>query len=130
MIAGILIGHGELPLALNKTIQKIIGVQDDFQVISNENYSAAELQNRLSSTIQAFGNKDIIIFADLFGGSCANVSNQLLKKPSQQKIGIICGVNTAMLLKFFQHRNQKNFRELLQIIEETGKNEIRVITSK
>jgi mannose/fructose-specific phosphotransferase system component IIA len=105
-------------------------VQDNFQALSNENCSAAELQNQLSSAIQGLGNKDVIIFVDLFGGSCANVSNQLIKNPSKQKIGIIYGVNPAMLIKYFQHREQKSFIELLQLLEETGKNEIRVITSK
>jgi PTS system mannose-specific IIA component/PTS system mannose-specific IIB component len=127
MIAGILIGHGELPQVLNRTIQKIIGVQDNFQVLSNENYSAAELQNQLGLAIQELGNKDVIIFVDLYGGSCANVSNQLLKKPRERQISIICGVNPAMLIKYFQYRDQKSFAELLQLLEETGRNEIRVI---
>ena len=127
MIAGILIGHGELPIVLNQTIQKIIGVQDNFQVLSNENYSAAELQNQLSLAIQELGKNDVIIFVDLYGGSCANVSNQLLKKPRERQISIICGVNPAMLIKYFQYRDQKGFAELLQLLEETGRNEIRVI---
>jgi len=116
-----------LPIVLNRTIQKIIGVQDNFQVLSNENYSAAELQNQLSLAIQELGNKDVIIFVDLYGGSCANVSNQLLKKPRERQISIICGVNPAMLIKYFQYRDQKSFSELLQLLEETGRNEIRVI---
>jgi mannose/fructose-specific phosphotransferase system component IIA len=130
MIAGILIGHGELPIVLNRTIQKIIGEQDNFLVISNDNCSAAELHNRLNTAVTGLDKKDVIIFVDLFGGSCANVSNQLLKNPSKQKIGIICGVNPAMLIKYFQYRGQKSFTELLQLLEETGKNEIRVTTSK
>jgi mannose/fructose-specific phosphotransferase system component IIA len=131
-IAGILVGHGELPIVLNKTIQKIIGVQDNFQVISNENCSAAKLKNRLESAIRnsRMRNQDTIIFVDLFGGSCANVSNQILKKSKQQQVGIICGINLATLIKFFQYRDQFNFKELLQLLEDTGKSEIRVITSK
>lgn len=127
MTAGILIGHGELPQVLNRTIQKIIGVQDNFSVLSNENCSAAELQNLLNSAIQGLGNNDVIIFVDLYGGSCANVSNQLLKKPRERQISIICGVNPAMLIKYFQYRDQKEFIELVQLLEETGRSEIRVI---
>lgn len=130
MIAGILIGHGEFPFALHKTIQKLIGEQDYFQVISNEGCSGNELKNRLESTIQSYENKDIIIFVDLFGGSCANASKELFKNPIKTNIGIICGVNPAMLIKYFQYREQKNFAELIQLLEETGKNEIRVITTK
>lgn len=130
MIAGILIGHGEFPFALNKTIQNFIGEQDYFQVISNEGCSSNELKNRLASAIQSYPNKDIIIFVDLFGGSCANVSKELFKNPPEKNIGIICGVNPAMLIKYFQYREQKNFTELIQLLELTGKNEIRVITAQ
>jgi len=130
MIAGILIGHGELPIVLNRTIQKIMGEQDNFLVISNEGCSATELHNRLNKAVADLDKKEVIIFVDLFGGSCANVSNQLLKNSSEQKIGIICGVNPAMLIKYFQHREQKSFTELLQLLEETGRNEIKARTSK
>ncbi len=114
MTAGILIGHGELPAALQKTVEKIIGAQEHFQVVSNENCSAPELKNRLVSAIQNLGNHDTIIFVDLFGGS-------------NHKIGIICGVNIGTLIKFFQYRDRFQFPALMQLLEETGKNEIKAI---
>lgn len=125
--AGILVGHGELPFALQRTVEKIIGAQELFSVVSNENCSATELKNRLVSAIQALGNADTIIFVDLFGGSCANVSGQLLKQSASHKIGIICGVNVGTLIKFFQYRGQYQFTELMQLLEEAGKKEIKAI---
>jgi len=129
MVAGILVGHGDLPRALLKTIESIIGTPDNFQIVSNEQCSLNELKSRIESAIRALGNQDIIIFVDIFGGSCANVSKALLKQPSQQQLGIICGVSLPMLIKYFQYRERLNFKELLQLLEKTGKDEIRILTS-
>jgi mannose/fructose-specific phosphotransferase system component IIA len=130
LVAGILVGHGELPAAIHRTIEKIIGTPDNFQIVSNEDCSAGELKNRIVNAIQNLGNQNTIIFVDLFGGSCSNVSNQLLKQSNTQKIGIICGVNIATLIKFFQYRDKYEFSELLQILEDTGKAEIKLIKPK
>jgi mannose/fructose-specific phosphotransferase system component IIA len=127
LTAGILIGHGELPIAIQKTIEKIIGNQEHFEVVSNENCSAPELKNRLDLAMQNLGNLDTIIFVDLFGGSCANVSAQLLKQSMRHKIGIICGVNIATLIKFFQYRDRYPFSELISLLEDTGRKEIKAI---
>ncbi|MBS4015844.1 MAG: hypothetical protein KGZ86_05365 [Candidatus Latescibacteria bacterium] len=125
--AGILIGHGELPLAIQRTIEKIIGSQEHFEVVSNENCSAPELKNRLVLAMQNLGNLDTIIFVDLYGGSCANVSTQLLKQSFNQKLAIICGVNIATLIKFFQYRDRYQFSELVSLLEDTGRKEIKTI---
>jgi mannose/fructose-specific phosphotransferase system component IIA len=129
MVAGILVGHGDLPRAFLKTIESIIGTPDNFQIVSNEQCSLNELKSRIESAIRALGNQDIIIFVDIFGGSCANVSKALRKQPSQQQLGIICGVSLPMLIKYFQYRERLNFKELLQLLEKTGKDEIRILTS-
>lgn len=128
-IAGILIGHGQIPQALNKAIQNLIGTPDDFQIVSNENCSASELRNHLEKAIKNLGTQDTIIFVDLYGGSCANISKQILKDERPTNIGIICGVNLGILIKYFQHRDKLNFQDLIKLLEETGKNEIKVVTS-
>lgn len=128
LVAGILIGHGELPGALQKTVEKIIGVQEHFQIVSNENCSANELKNRLAQAVQKFDKQDVIIFVDLLGGSCANISRQLLPQFNAQKVGILCGVNVATLIKYFQYRERLNFTELLQLLSDTAKQEITTIT--
>ena len=132
MVAGILVGHGELPQAIHKTVQSFIGAQEHFQVISNENCSAQVLKKRIERAIENSGCPDTVIFVDLFGGSCANISKQILidtikKDGKANNLSILCGVNIAILIKFFECRNKLNFQELIELLEKTGKNEIRVL---
>lgn len=137
MVAGILIGHGKFPYALYDIIKSIFGEVPNFEVISNQDCSGEELQKRVESAIQKLKSHDIIIFVDLLGGSCGIISTKILKnkkteetnqqtEPSQTKIGLICPVSLPILIKFCQYRNEYNFQNLLQLLEETGRNEIKV----
>jgi len=127
MIAGILVGHGELPDAIYKTIQSIIGPQEYFQIVSNENASADELKQRLEGAIEKLKSHDILIFADLLGGSCGIVSGKIIKAKKTPNICLICPVQVPMLIKFFQCRDKHNLQDLIQLLVETGKSEIKVI---
>ncbi len=127
MIAGILVGHGVLPDAIYKTIQSIIGPQEYFEIVSNENTSADELKLQLERAIQKLKNHDTIIFADLFGGSCGIVSGKIIKQKTKTNIALFCPANLPILIKYFQYRNKHNLQNLLQLLVETGRNEIKVI---
>ncbi|MEO0074561.1 MAG: hypothetical protein ABIK31_00420 [candidate division WOR-3 bacterium] len=126
-VCGILIGHGEFPKVILTTVEQFIGKQDDIEIVSNNNCSAVELKNRLNSAIEKFHGKDVIIFVDLQGGSCDTISRQVLSQTKEQKLGIICGVNVATLIKYFQYRDRYEFKELLELLSESGKKDITTI---
>lgn len=139
MIAGILVGHGKFPFALYDIIKSIFGDIPNFEVISNQGCSGEELQKQVTSAIEKLKTFDIIIFADLLGGSCGIVSRKVLKNEKTEKtspkselprnqIGLLCPVNLPILIKFCQYRNEYDFQQLLQLLEETGKNEFKVLT--
>lgn len=127
-VCGILIGHGEFPKAILATVEQFIGRQQDIEIISNNNCSAQELKTRLLSAIANFSGRDVIIFVDLQGGSCDTISRQVLSQIQEQKIGIICGVNVATLIKYFQYRDKYEFKELLELLTESGKKDITTIS--
>ncbi|MEO0072973.1 MAG: hypothetical protein ABIK10_06055 [candidate division WOR-3 bacterium] len=128
MVAGILVGHGELPYALYNTVKRIIGEQDNFVVISNERLSAEELKKNILLAIEKLKPHDIIIFTDLLGGSCAIASRQILAQ-AKENVGIISGVNVGMLIKYFQYRSSCNFSALLTLVADCGKAEIVTLTT-
>ncbi|MCS7258171.1 MAG: hypothetical protein NZ601_02195 [candidate division WOR-3 bacterium] len=128
MVAGILIGHGEFPIALYNTVKKIIGEQEHFRVVSNENCSSEELKRRLLLAIEELSSDNIIIFADLFGGSCGIASRQIFQMITKN-VGVICGVNLGMLIKYFQYREEYELSRLLSLLAESGKKEILIFTS-
>ncbi|MCX7784807.1 MAG: hypothetical protein N2201_01050 [candidate division WOR-3 bacterium] len=138
MIAGILIGHGQFPYALYEIIKSIFGEVPNFEVISNQDCSGDDLKKRIELAIEKLPASEIIIFADLFGGSCGIVSSKILRnqktetndkqeKLPPKQIGLVCPVNLPMLIKFCQYRNEYDFPKMLHLLEETGKKEIKVL---
>jgi mannose/fructose-specific phosphotransferase system component IIA len=127
-IAGILVGHRDFPIALLNAAESIMGKQDNFQIVSNEQCSGAELKNRIESAVNMLGNQEIIIFVDLLGGSCGIVSGGLVKQTREKPLAVFCNVSLPVLIKFFQYRDKKDFKELLETLEKTGRDEIRIIS--
>jgi len=128
MVAGILVGHRDFPQALLNAAESIMGKQDNFQIVSNEQCSADELKNRIENAIKILGNQDIIIFVDVLGGSCGIVSGGLVKQPREKQIAVFNYASLPILIKFFQYRSQYEFKALLELLEKSAKEGIKILT--
>lgn len=135
-ICGILVGHGEYPYAVYRTIESILGSQTNFEIISNKNCSSIQIQQQIEDVIKKYPGFAIIIFADLLGGSCGIVSQKIIKssatnvnsgEKNKREIALIGPIHLSMLIKFFQYREKLNFQELVNLLLQTSKDEIRVV---
>ena len=89
-IYGILIGHGDLPRALFRAATDIVGESEDFSVISNQDVAAQELESRLVQVRARHKDREVLVFVDMFGSSCANVSTRLRRR--NPNVAVVCGV--------------------------------------
>lgn len=98
--------HAPLASALCATAREILGegVVDDGRLRWAEvepRASAADTFERLSNAIAAADQGDgVLLLADLFGGSAANVALAYL---GEQQVEVVTGVNLPMVLEALTH---------------------------
>ncbi|RKX69674.1 PTS mannose transporter subunit IIAB [candidate division WOR-3 bacterium] len=116
MIGAVVIGHGDLPLALVDAVFTIVGKQEKVVAISNRALSMDELKKRIQSAIKEMD--DVVVFTDLPGGSCTIACKAL-------QIPVITGVNLPMLLEFMLSREKTTVEEMVKKLTEVGREGIR-----
>ena len=121
MIRGILVGHSDICAALLKALESIAGSYDHIVPISNEGLSTPEITEIIRDAAREAGNEGMVIFVDVFGGSCWRAA----KTAQISNAGIVTGVNLPMLLSFVNKRMTLDLAELVTAMEQDGKRGIR-----
>jgi mannose/fructose-specific phosphotransferase system component IIA len=124
-IYGVLIGHGDLPRALFRAATDIVGESEDFSVISNQDVAAPELESRLDHVLAEHGDREVLVFVDMFGSSCANVSTRARRR--NPNVAVVCGVNLAMVVRFMYYRDRMSLAEIVELMRKTGQDEMRPV---
>lgn len=126
MVHAIIIGQGELPRALLEAARAIVPDVDGVSTLSNRECPVGELRSRLEQAIMALPDgDDAVVFADMFGSSCANAGLEV--KRSRSRLAVLSGVNLSMVVRFLCHRHRKPFAELIPLLLETGRNAVQAI---
>jgi PTS system mannose-specific IIA component len=126
MVYAIIIGQGELPRAMLEAARAIVPDVDGVSTLSNRECPVGELRSRLEQAITALPDgDDVIVFADMFGTSCANAGLEV--KQSHSRVAVLSGVNLSMVVRFLYHRHRKPFAELVPFLVETGRGAVQAI---
>ena len=98
MIGLVLISHGELARALLETAAEIVGPFESAEALAVSRHdSLAVIEDRVRGAVMRVERGDgVLILADMFGGTAANVALGLVGK---HRVEIITGCNLPMLLK-------------------------------
>ncbi|MFC1692504.1 PTS sugar transporter subunit IIA [Candidatus Latescibacterota bacterium] len=121
MIEGLIVGHRDIGAGILKALKSISGSFEHLSYISNEGFSTTELVAEIKSSFSSDGENELIIFIDVYGGSCWQAAK--IAKPI--KSHIITGVNLPMLLSFINKRELFSLDELPAILEKDGKRGIK-----
>lgn len=117
----LIITHGKFGAELLKSVEMIIGEQDNVSALSlSPGEDVDELRNQAERIIikNQSDNKDTIIFVDILGGSPSNVALYMVKKYKEVKL--ITGVNMFMLIEAFHSKEIYDIDELLIQVINTG----------
>ena len=127
MIGGLIVSHGKLADELLSAAQKIEGQLAGIEAVPlewNDSVDEAREKIRLALARIGDGQRGVIIFTDMFGGTPSNISLSFLEK---DKVEIVTGVNLPMIVKFAAlQQNGTDLAALAHIIREKGSKSIRV----
>ncbi|PIP13966.1 MAG: hypothetical protein COX48_02750 [bacterium (Candidatus Stahlbacteria) CG23_combo_of_CG06-09_8_20_14_all_34_7] len=125
MIYGIFTGHSNFALNAVESVEKIIGVQDNYSIVSNKELSSEDIfktfQDILTENVKEL---HVFIFIDFYGSSIS-LPSMRIKQMYDSKVTLVFGYNMPMLLDFFIHRDKKNPLELQSKLIEVGRMGIR-----
>jgi mannose/fructose-specific phosphotransferase system component IIA len=131
MIKCIILTHGDLGSALERTLEGIMGKQQGLSVISNSGLGRDELLSALRDEVNQERDKDgVIIFVDMFGTSCWQTAKKVLAEAGghQGRSAVITGVNLPMLVRFFSKRQTLPMEQLVHVVKQEGEKGIRTET--
>jgi mannose/fructose-specific phosphotransferase system component IIA len=116
----LLVTHGVLGQELVRTVEAILGAQNDVITVSNSGLSADTLVGRIVDEIGKLPeDAPVVLFSDLAAGSCGIASRRADLGP--RVLQRIAGVNLPMLLEFFYYRDSLPLEQLLPRMEAKGK---------
>ncbi|GEM_PF-1116664 len=136
----ILASHGELAREALRTVEMVIGRQENVSVLSvtdDKNLEAC-LPEMLGMCDELDTTTGLFILADMYGGTPCNVSSSiLLQKQHEMNIELLSGFSLPMLLETFLNRNMQTadlkehitrmypemFKDLKIILNESGEDD-------
>ena len=123
LIGIIIITHCNFGKELFSVVEEIIGNQEKVEVVSlfsNDNLDTARKKLKEAKE-KVCGEKGILIFADMFGGTPCNACFPFIQ---EDKLEIISGVNLPILLKTFSLRSKMELSLLVKEVCRKGKESI------
>jgi PTS system mannose-specific IIA component len=123
MIGLLVATHGSFGEALLATVGMIVGPCTQACAISlSRDGSPEELRSLLGRAVREVDSGDgVLIMADMFGGTPANVGMALL---TPSRIELLTGVNLPMVIKFMTYRERYALEELAALLKEHARDGI------
>lgn len=101
MLGLVLISHGDLARSTLETASEIVGpIEPATALAIARHQSLTEIEEHLRNAVRRVQRGEgVLVLADMFGGTAANVSLQLLGDPDGVPIEVVTGFNLPMVLK-------------------------------
>ena len=116
----IVTGHGEFAYALEKTMEYVIGPQEDIYFVNfNNGMGNVELEEKLRKIVSETGSDEIIFLADIVGGT--PFSTAVLISQDMPKSKVFGGCNMPMLFAALEMREDGTPEEIAGDILEDAK---------
>lgn len=126
MIGIIVTGHGNFASGISSAIKLVAGSQENYEIVDFlETDSGDMLRQKLTKAVERLEYcEDILVFADLIGGSPFKIAVEISVECSKN-IHVIAGTNVGMLLEQVMLRDdEESVDELVEKVLETGKNQV------
>jgi len=120
----IVVAHGTMAIGLVEAATRVSGVEEGALVgISNDGLGPDQLRDAILSEA---GGESALVFTDLAAGSCTLAARICCSQGAP--LGVVSGVNLAMLLDFLFHRDLP-LDELVEHVVSRGKDGVRALST-
>ncbi|HCC24106.1 MAG TPA: PTS fructose transporter subunit IIA [Holosporales bacterium] len=125
MIGIILVSHGNLAKEFAKTLEHIVGPQENFISIALfPDDDIEEKRKEIQNAVQKVeDNHGVVILTDMFGGTPSNLAHSLLEG---QNVEIVAGMNLPLLVQLTRTRKTKSLHEAVLLAQEAGRKYIHI----
>jgi PTS system mannose-specific IIA component len=125
LIEIIVTSHGEMAEGLLDAARIIIGDKSEVEFVSlKEDEDIEDFEKRMIKAIEKAKLADgILIMADLFGATPANISTKIAL--GQENIEVITGMNLPMFLEIALKKDDIDLQEAIHLCTESGKESIK-----
>lgn len=127
MIGLVVVCHQDMGAELVKAAEMIVGRIEAVATVSVKQESAPDtLRDEIQSAIKKVDRKKgVMLLTDMFGGTPSNIALAFLG----EAVEVVTGVNLSMLIKFANHREEKDLADLARLVQEAAQKSI-VIASQ
>src|SRR3990167_8216473 len=125
MIGLVLVSHGNLASEFAKTLEHIVGPQENLITVSLFPEDDMEKKRKeIQDAVQKVENHHgVVILTDMFGGTPSNLAHSLLE---DRNVEIVAGMNLPLLIKLVSSRKAKSLHEAVLLAQEAGRKYIHV----
>lgn len=121
MLAIVLASHGSFADGIKQSATMIFGDQQKVATVTfMSDEGPDDLKKKFDQTLASFDDDDQVLFlVDLWGGSPFNVASRIVAEHTD-RMGLITGLNLAMLIEAYTVRNQ-TLDQVVPHLEEIAK---------
>ena len=125
VIGALIVTHGNLAHELLNAARQIEADVTGIEAVPLDwGDTVDEAREKIAAALGRMGERGVIIFTDMFGGTPSNISLSFLE---HGRIEIVTGVNLPMIVKFAMvKQDAKDVATLAHVISEKGAKAIRV----
>lgn len=123
MIGIVVTGHAHFPSGLLSAIELVAGKQEGVIGVDFESgQSSGDLEAALRASLEAVEGDEILILADLVGGTPFNTAALLQSQFPSKKICILAGINMAGMVEAIFSRAMFPFEQLVDQVKTAAVN--------
>lgn len=121
-MTGIIItGHGQFPTGMQSAVELVAGVQDNLAAVDFvRGQSTQDLKEHMAKAVDSLEGSDILILADLTGGSPFNVAAVLREERKDKNIKVLAGTNMAAIIEAVFTRTEVPFETLSKTVKQAA----------
>ncbi|MHA4988894.1 PTS sugar transporter subunit IIA [Cetobacterium somerae] len=116
-------GHGEFASAIEKTLEYIIGKQENIEYINfNNGMGTKELEERYTESFLKNEDRETLFLTDLAGGT--PFSTAVTLSQNMKNIYVLGGINIPTILAAIEYRDEESLEKAIINIINHGKESI------
>ncbi len=122
-------GHGEFASAIEKTLEYIIGKQENIEYINfNNGMGTKELEERYTESLLKNEDRETLFLTDLAGGT--PFSTAVTLSQNMKNIYVLGGINIPTILAAIEYRDEESLEKAIVDIINHGKESLVIFQKK